>query len=230
MTTTKTLGLSLDVWGTLLRSHPDFKPTRMEYLLAPGTLDPITFPATLKEVDQHADLLSMEDGVDRGGAWRLSRAMEAAQREPFEVTDEMVETILAAQSEMARAFPPNPLHPELPELVAAISEHIPVAITSNTGMLPGVLMRDLLAAAGYKADVWTFSNEVEGKGCKPFPAIFEATIKGLGVPAGNILHVGDNELADVIGGRAAGMMTAHVAPYSGEDTHRVLSDLLGRLA
>lgn len=230
MTATKTLGLSLDVWGTLLRSHPDFKPTRMEYLLAPGILDPITFPDVLKEVDQYADLLSMEDGVDRGGAWRLSRAMKSAQSQPFEVTDELIATILDSQSEMARAFPPNPLHPELPELVTAISKHIPVAITSNTGMLPGELMRDLLAAAGYTADVWTFSNEVEGKGCKPFPAVFEATIKGLGVPAGNILHVGDNELADVIGGRAAGMMTAHVKPYSGEDTYRVLSDLLERIS
>lgn len=230
MTTAKTLGLSLDVWGTLLRSHPGFKPARMEYLLAPGMLDPITFPDVLKEVDQNADLLSMEDGVDRDGAWRLSRALKLAQRETFEVTDELVGRILEKQSKLAREFPPVPLHPELPRLVAAIAEYIPVAITSNTGMLPGVLMRDLLATAGYKADVWTFSNEVGGKGCKPFPAIFEATAKGLGVPMESILHVGDNEVADVIGGRAAGMMTAQVAPYVGEDTHLLLSGLLEKIA
>ena len=45
---------------------------------------------------------------------------------------------------------------------------------------------------------------------KPFPAIFEAVLAGLGVAPERVLHVGDSLRADVVGAARAGMRTAWI--------------------
>jgi putative hydrolase of the HAD superfamily len=45
---------------------------------------------------------------------------------------------------------------------------------------------------------------------KPHPRIFHAALKVVGVPAQECLHVGDEERADVVGARAAGIPAIRV--------------------
>jgi len=45
---------------------------------------------------------------------------------------------------------------------------------------------------------------------KPFPAIFDAVLEGLGVAPERVLHIGDSLRADVAGAAAAGMRTAWI--------------------
>ena len=51
---------------------------------------------------------------------------------------------------------------------------------------------------------------------KPHPAIFEAAERELGMPAGSIIHVGDDWAADVVGARGAGWHAAYLRGHQGD--------------
>jgi putative hydrolase of the HAD superfamily len=49
---------------------------------------------------------------------------------------------------------------------------------------------------------------------KPHPRMFSIALDALGVPPGNVLYVGDNWIADMLGGRRAGMRICHFGGYT----------------
>lgn len=210
--------ISLDIWGTLLRSDPAFKPARNEMLravLAPEVAAD-EFNRVMRECDRQADEISMGRGTDVGFAERVELTL-AALGSAIALTPADVDRLMHAQAELACAHHPLPLDERLPDLVAELAETRPVVLTSNTGMLPGVLMRDLLALAGFHGKLgMVFSNEVGW--AKPDPRIFETAITLVEGTAGEpiasscVVHVGDNAVADEQGARAAGMTTVLVRP------------------
>ncbi|GGB32198.1 hypothetical protein GCM10011492_23600 [Flexivirga endophytica] len=215
------LGVSLDIWGTLLGSDPAFKPVRNAMLrdaVAPD-LPADTFDAAMRQADRDVDDRCVRDGIDVGFVGRIAATLVALGRPIDEVAARAPE-LYVAQEALALAHPPRPLHVELPAAVSALP--LPVVLTSNTGMLPGELMRKLLALAGFGAVPGVFSNELGV--AKPHPRMFRAACDVLGIPAGDVLHVGDNPDADVAGAEAAGMTAALVQP-DGISTLRVLESL-----
>ncbi len=78
-------------------------------------------------------------------------------------------------------------------------------------------------------DHWSFSDEV---GCfKPWPAVFEHALEGLGIDdASSVAHVGDSRRTDVAGAQAMGMTAVRYtyfvdAPaHTGPEAHHVLDD------
>lgn len=211
-------GVSLDIWGTLLGSDPAFKPARNTMLrdaVAPD-MPSDTFDAAMRQADRDVDDVCVRDGIDIGLGGRIEAALLALDL-PVEGIAAQLPELYAAQEELALAHPPRPLHVDLPAAVSALP--VPVVLTSNTGMLPGELMRKLMALAGFGAVPGVFSNEVGV--AKPHLRMFEAACDLLGIPAGQVLHIGDNPAADVAGARAAGMTAALVRP-DGVSTLRVL--------
>ena len=232
--------VSLDVWLTLLRSNPRFKAAR-DAALRSGLGLPVpddVFSAVLRSADVAADRLVEADGRDRGLAERVELAVAALRRDGYVPpgagvvlgeAPELVAELVGRQRELALELPPLPLHPDLPALLAELGELVPLAVTSNTGMLPGSTMRALLDAVGLLTPmrVLTFSDEL-GTG-KPHAAVFAATVGGLGMPAGDVLHVGDNPVADVRGARDAGLRAVLVGPEEPTDAllRRVLAETRG---
>jgi HAD superfamily hydrolase (TIGR01509 family) len=91
---------------------------------------------------------------------------------------------------------------------------IALAVLSNTMRTPGATLRRLLEGFGLLpcfAHV-TFSDEVGVR--KPDPEIFALTLRALGVEAAAAVHVGDDPVLDVVGGRRAGMRTVQVTTAS----------------
>lgn len=213
-------GVSLDIWGTLLGSDPAFKPARNTMLrdaVAPHVPSD-SFDAAMRQADRDVDDVCVRDGIDIGFGGRIEATLSALDLPADGVAARLPE-LYAVQEALALAHPPRPLHVELPAAVSALP--VPVVLTSNTGMLPGELMRKLLALAGFGAVPGVFSNELGV--AKPHPRMFEAACDLLGIPAGQVLHVGDNPDADVAGAQAAGMTAALVQP-DGVSTLRVLQE------
>lgn len=208
--------VSFDLWVTLIRSDPGFKPLRNEHLrttFAPH-MAPAEFDTALRAWDKQADVLSEASGTDYGFEDRLALMFDHLGID-FDRHGPAMADAIAAQEKFTTEFHPRPYHPDVPALVAELATHVPLAVTSNTGMLPGVLMRRLLVLAGFDGAFshLTFSNEVNV--CKPAPGIFAHTFEGLSkiVPdltPGQVLHVGDNPNADIKGGQGFGMQTALV--------------------
>lgn len=216
-----TAGVSLDIWGTLLASDPQFKPARNEMLrtaLAPDVPADV-FDAAMRQADRDVDDVCVRDGVDIGFAGRVEATLRALRLSTWSLADRVPE-LYDAQQRLALAHPPRPLHVELPAAVAALP--LPVVLTSNTGMLPGDLMRKLLVPAGFGGFPGVFSNELGV--AKPHPRMFEEACATLGVAAAQVVHIGDNPAADVAGARAAGLQAELVRP-DGTSTLAVLGSI-----
>jgi HAD superfamily hydrolase (TIGR01509 family) len=91
---------------------------------------------------------------------------------------------------------------------------IALAVLSNTMRTPGATLRTLLERYGLMASFAhaTFSDEVGVR--KPDPEIFALTLRALGVEPGAAVHVGDDAILDVLGGRNAGLRTIQVTSAS----------------
>ena len=91
---------------------------------------------------------------------------------------------------------------------------ITLALLSNTMRTPGATLRQLLARFGLLDSFahLTFSDEVGVR--KPDPEIFALTLRALGVPPGEAVHVGDDAVLDVHGARAAGLRSVQVTSAS----------------
>lgn len=110
------------------------------------------------------------------------------------------------------------LFPGVMEVLVSLAPRFPLAVTSNyDGRLYDTL-RELEVAGFFR--VVTVSSEVGSD--KPHARIFKATAQALGVQAGEILHVGDDPLADVEGAQRAGMQ-AWLVREPAEDLPRLVS-------
>jgi HAD superfamily hydrolase (TIGR01509 family) len=106
-----------------------------------------------------------------------------------------------------------------------------IGIICDVGMTASPTLRDRLDMFGVLRyfDHWSFSDEV---GCfKPWPALFEHALAGLGVedPA-SAAHVGDSRRTDVAGAQAMGMTAVRYTYFvdapaeTGPEAQHVLDD------
>lgn len=225
---------SFDVWLTLIRSNPRFKAERNDLIraaVAPDA-DRARFANALRQADVDADRRAETTGRDHDMGDRLKLTLGVLGRGSTHLDASLVEELLARQHDLALELLPEPLDPSLPGLLDELASVVPLAITSNTGMLPAGTMRALLAEIGLldPFTVRTFSDEVGA--AKPEARIFAATLAGLqahvaGLAPGDVVHVGDNPHADVTGAQDAGMIPVRVDATCGTD--RVVSAMLAGL-
>jgi len=105
-----------------------------------------------------------------------------------------------------------------------------LALVSNTMRTPGVTLRKLLGQYGL-LDCFahtTFSDEVGIR--KPDPAIFGLTLRAVGGEPETAVHVGDDPVLDVQGGRGAGMRVILVSARAGSRAEVTPDAIIPRLA
>jgi FMN phosphatase YigB (HAD superfamily) len=182
------------------------------------------------------------------GHYRAMAAVDAAVSEPEDFTDYLhgfLAAVSVPDADRARA------HDELAALLATplwcqpvpgsragvaalAAAGLPLAVTSNSdGTIADHLRRhewlQVGDGPGALAAVVTDSGIV-GVG-KPDPAMWEATVDGLGIPPERILHVGDSVVYDVDGAAGHGLQSLHFDPYgicpsTAHDHLRRLDELL----
>jgi 2-haloalkanoic acid dehalogenase type II len=161
-------------------------------------------------VADHGLAARVEDVFD---AW-IDRYVEATQRPPFrtlrEIQRESLGEVLRSLGVDADATPyvelffelttKVDLYPEVPEVLRALAA-VRTAIVSNAD-------HEHFAA-------WTFDLPVEFivvsesiRAYKPDPLVFRTVLERFGLEAHEVLHVGDSDLDDVKGAKAAGLRVA----------------------
>jgi FMN hydrolase / 5-amino-6-(5-phospho-D-ribitylamino)uracil phosphatase len=117
------------------------------------------------------------------------------------------------------------------QTLRTLSRHFTLAVISDTGFASGRAQDRLLekdAARGYFAAT-IYSMDVGH--AKPRPEIFATAVQTLGIPANEILHIGDNERTDVRGALAAGFRAVRLdvvrsgGPSEGEFVARSFGEL-----
>jgi putative hydrolase of the HAD superfamily len=114
--------------------------------------------------------------------------------------------LLASFAEVGRTAPLR-LAPGAEECLRGLkAADVRIGIVCDVGMTASPTLRERLNMFGVLRyfDHWSFSDEV---GCfKPWPAVFEHALAGLGVDdPSSAAHVGDSRRTDVAGAQAMGM-------------------------
>jgi HAD superfamily hydrolase (TIGR01549 family) len=122
------------------------------------------------------------------------------------------------------------VYPEVPGVLAALrAAGLKLFVVSNwDSSLP-----DLLAALGLSPFFDGMLVSALFGTSKPAPAIFEEAVRRAGVPAGDVLHVGDSIHDDYDGARAAGLaallVDRHRRAPAGIDAVSSLAEILPRV-
>lgn len=216
--------VSFDVWGTLLRGNPDYKHGRVACVAEALGTPPDRTGAALDGADDALDEATLRTGAQYGVTERLAHAAGALGVPPPD--DAALATLDAHLAALFRAHPPTPTEPDLLATVARLrSAGLLIAVTSNTGFVPGREVHRALVRLGLRIDHRVFSDEVGF--AKPSPRVFAHLVTAAACGPAGIAHVGDNERADVAGAAAAGLGALwyrHGHPTDGETVGR-LADL-----
>ena len=103
----------------------------------------------------------------------------------------------------------TPVPPGIGPMLERLSRHYRLGVLSNWPLAASV--ERYLDAAGWSAYLTATVVSHRVGAIKPWPAIFEAAARALGVPSGPaILHVGDDRGADVVGAHGVGWRAAWV--------------------
>lgn len=194
--------ISFDAAGTLIRLRRPVGETYAEVAARHGlALDAgaatRAFYRIWKRLPERADGLRAEDDA---GFWReivrqvLTDCGCAPELGIFEA-------LFIEAYERYRGAAEWELFPGVAETLAALVPRFPLAVTSNYDGRLRATLHELGVAEYFQAVI--VSSEVGSD--KPNARIFEATIHALGVPAGEILHLGDDPAHDVEGAIQAGM-------------------------
>jgi putative hydrolase of the HAD superfamily len=213
--------VTIDCWGTLLLDGPGSDNRyRGRRLSAVGTLlAEAGVPANA------ADLMRAYDEFQRrlGRLWRDCRDVPVGEhvRMLLEGVDAGLADRLPASTraalERAYAEPmllaPPAVDPGAATALPALRRRgLVLAVVSNTAYTPGAVLRQVFDRAGVLAplSVLTFSDECGVR--KPDRAIFDLTLRQLGVLAHEAVHVGDDPVLDVEGATDAGLVAIQVSP------------------
>jgi len=206
--------VTLDCWGTLFLDGPGsddrYKRQRLAGIQAVLAGVGITVaPALL-------DRAYAEAGRWLGQLWQENRDVSVGEHVvallgavdpalPARLSAEALGAVIRAYASPALVVPPAVDQGARVALETLAATGVVLAVVSNTMRTPGEVLRKVLDQSGLLPlfRVLTFSDECGVR--KPAQAIFLRTLRDIGVPPEDAVHVGDDSILDVEGARDAGM-------------------------
>jgi putative hydrolase of the HAD superfamily len=117
------------------------------------------------------------------------------------------------------------------QMLRTLHRRFALAVISDTGFASGRAQDRLLEKDGARGFFSATIYSMDVGHAKPRPEIFATAVETLGVPANEILHIGDNERTDVRGALAAGFRAVRLdvvragGPSEGEFVARSFEEL-----
>ena len=231
-------GVTFDWWGTIAvipaRSTSgamrDFRIARLEALLRDRGVRPVR-SALLEAYDRQGERLE--------GMWAEHRELPPDEQVrvfmQFARLDPDNATMVAAVDEAihgAIVSRPPPIFPDIEDVLRALSEQgLRIGLVSNTGRSWGRYLTEVQNAAGIGRYFQSRMYSDEFRVRKPDPRIFEAALNGLDLPAHEVVHIGDDVVADVAGAKAVGMRAVwfNTGFWNGAKTDRADAEIRGHV-
>jgi HAD superfamily hydrolase (TIGR01509 family) len=160
---------------------------------------------------------------------RLRWILERAAVKPRENCRHVAAAVDAVDNALLM-LPPAML-PGAWQMLRTLSRRVALAVISDTGFASGRAQDRLLEKDGARSFFTTTIYSMDIGHAKPRPEIFAAAVESLGVPAHEIVHIGDNERTDVRGALAAGFRAIRLdavrqgGPSEGEFVARSFEEL-----
>lgn len=226
--------VTLDIWGTLIRSNPAFKKARAEAIARVLGRSVAAVEEAAFAVDRELDETTERTGEDFDLKARV-RFIAAKLRVEGNISDKDVKKLEAEICKLVYEYPPSLIEEGILEVLRDLRKSgVKLVTVSNTGFISGKTMRGVLKRLGIHKylDYAVFSDEV--KVAKPHMGMFERAAKAAKTDLSRTLHVGDSYRADYAAARRAGSYAILFGPAptlivaSKTETLSSLRELVGK--
>lgn len=211
--------ISFDLWLTLIRSNPEFKIKRSrllaEFFDIPHDINYIN--NTIKKFDVLFNQISEITGkhVHKDQIWLvilndLGYHIEMLSQQKLEEFNELTEQLFWENS-------PVLIDENTDKILSTLTEHgITISLLSNTGFIKGHLLRKLLAAWNldrhFSFQLYSDETGYAKPGREAFECLYSSIQKINPANKTDILHIGDNKIADEEGAQKFGFSTLLISP------------------
>lgn len=209
---------SFDLWLTLIKSHPEFKTKRVELFSSFFNVDkPIDEVA--KTVKYYDDLCNTINEVTGGNIDTFEiylMILGALNVDVKLLNKEKLNEFYVKSEELFLEYKPVVIFENIHDFFCEIkNQGKTINILSNTGFIKGQTMRKFLIHENLDQyiDFHIYSDELNCS--KPNPLIFQEVknnLKDQELPLDQILHIGDNPVADYKGAKDFGF-SAHLLKH-----------------
>ena len=209
---------SFDLWLTLIKSHPEFKAKRVELF---SSFFEVSKPIieVAKVVKYYDDLCNTINEVNGGNIDTFEiylLILQALDINLKSINKEKLNEFYQKSESLFLEYKPVIIFKNLHQLFEEIkNQGKTINILSNTGFIKGTTMRKFLVAENLHQyiDFHIYSDEL--KISKPNPLIFQEVknlIKNKDLQKNQILHIGDNPIADYKGAKDFGFNALLLKP------------------
>ncbi|MDY0930964.1 HAD family hydrolase [Chryseobacterium sp. CFBP8996] len=209
---------SFDLWLTLIKSHPEFKAKRVELFSSFFNVNkPIDEVA--KAVKYYDDLCNTINEVIGGNVDTFEiylLILNSLNVDIKQLSKETLNTFYQKSEDLFLEYKPVVIFDKLHDFFDEIkNQGKTINILSNTGFIKGKTMRKFLVNENLDQyiDFHIYSDEI--KCSKPNPLVFQEVknqIKNQELQMDQILHIGDNPIADYKGAKDFGF-SAHLLKH-----------------
>ena len=208
---------SFDLWLTLIKSNPAFKPKRIDYFYERFNYQGKSWAevaAIFRNVDVMANRMNEKTGKNIDVDELYFLIISLMNDYLFDARDIDLEQIYADLEVVLLDNLPLIYSENTPKVLQHLAERddCTVGLLSNTGFIKGVTLRKVLnrLQIGQYFDFQMYSDE-EGMS-KPNEQLFGRMLQSAqalhseALEPSAILHIGDNPIADIAGAKKAGMV------------------------
>ncbi|MBP1165731.1 putative hydrolase of the HAD superfamily [Chryseobacterium sp. PvR013] len=209
---------SFDLWLTLIKSHPEFKAKRVELFSSFFNVEkPIEEVA--KTVKYYDDLCNTINEVTGGNIDTFEiylMILGALDVDVKRLNKEKLNAFYSKSEDLFLEYKPVVIFENIHDFFEDIkNQGKTINILSNTGFIKGKTMRKFLIHENLDQyiDFHIYSDEINCS--KPNPLIFQEVknkLKDQDLPLHQILHIGDNPVADYQGAKDFGF-SAHLLKH-----------------
>jgi putative hydrolase of the HAD superfamily len=207
--------ISLDLWGTLIVSNPQFAEKRLILLKKMTHKSENDIENNFKNIKKQYDNTAVSSDF-------IFNLIKTTLDIPLSIED-----IMGSYYALFEAFPPFLCEKNIVSVLQDKKETLGIHLVSNTLVVKGsVLVKTLNQHYDNIFDLFdslTFSDEAGV--AKPDKAIFQKAYAFMGdIPKNSVLHIGDNALTDFQGAKAFGFEAQLVDFKGGKGVVNILNN------
>lgn len=200
--------LSFDLWLTLIRSNPQFKKRRAEFIADrynPLGLSSILVFNIIQNIDRASDRKNEISGKKDATESMYCSILNELGYDALLINDNLLTEIKLQINELFYEYQPSLLNDHIIKMLIRLKrDGFLMNISSNTGFIEGhcLVKSSYLAELFSFFDFLVFSDEINAS--KPSSEFYEYVWRKTKVEKNEIIHIGDNFSADFIGAKNFG--------------------------
>jgi putative hydrolase of the HAD superfamily len=220
----KRVHFSLDLWMTLIRSHPEFKKKRAALFADFFSIKDVAVAfQAIRKIDVRANHINEVVGGNIKALELYMMALYEAGADVEKISIQQLNTFLSASEKLFFDYLPLPLDNSVEDGLKLLKDTgATLNILSNTGFIKGAVLRRYFEIIGWDK-YFSFSIFSDETGfSKPSSNMFEAVWASVKAVSNNrlvnkqqVLHIGDNLRADYNGAISYGFQAFQIVPANG---------------